>query len=64
MEKKRINLLLPASLMKNYAKTCIDFGITQTHGFTQFLNCVKEKNEERKENAPYVDLHFKLGKQK
>ena len=64
MEKKRVNLLLPAALLKTYAKLCIDLRITQTQGFTQFLTCVQEGDEERKKNVSYVDLHFKLGKQK
>lgn len=64
MEKKRLNLMLPAPLLKNYAKTCIDLGITQTQGITQFLTCVQEGDEERKKNVSSVDLHFKLGKQK
>lgn len=64
MEKKRLNLLLPVELLKTYAKLCIDLGITQTQGITQFLTCVQKNDEERKKASSHVDLHFKLGKQK
>lgn len=63
MEKKRLNLILPTHLLKTYAKLCIDLGITQTQGITQFLTCVQEGDEERKKDDSCVDLHFKIGKQ-
>lgn len=56
--------MLPTSLLKTYAKLCIDLGITQTQGITQFLTCVQEQDEAHKKNVSCVDLHFKIGKEK
>lgn len=60
--KKRLNLMLPAPLLKVYAKLCIDLGINQTQGITQFLLCVQKQNEQRDEMASSVPVCFRLGK--
>ena len=63
VEKKRLNLLLPKELLNIYAKLCIDLGISQTQGITQFLLCVKRHNEECGENNSPMLICFNLGKQ-
>lgn len=64
MEKKRLNLLLPASLLKTHAKLCIDLGITQTQGIIQYLACVQDQEESRNKTEKHVPICFNLGKSK
>lgn len=63
-DKKRLNLLLPSTLLKMHAKVCIDLGISQTQAFTQYLLCVQEQNEKSGEDNAPIHICFYLKKQK